>query len=190
MISIVQPKPLDTRSVPEWIGKTPDTKPPPRVKRKSPGAPLSLDYFEERSIPEPNTGCWLWECAVAWNGYGAIRFAGRTRRAHRACFEVSNQVAVPRHLDVCHRCDTRACVNPEHLFVGTRADNMRDCRDKGRARPLQNGPGERCPAAKLTAAQVDEVRKSGRSARSLAREWGVNHGTILQIRHGKTWRGA
>lgn len=78
-------------------------------------------------------GCWLWQGATdGRRGYGSVRHEGRTRRAHKVAWELANQKAVPNGMDVCHSCDTPACINPSHLFLGTRQQNMEDCSRKGR----------------------------------------------------------
>ena len=91
----------------------------------------TLEWFEARSTPEPTTGCWLWTRAVAYN-YGVANLDGRTRRAHRAALEFR----IGRNLkpDECslHSCDQPSCVNPNHLWVGSNADNMADKKRKGR----------------------------------------------------------
>lgn len=117
--------------------------------------------------------CWLWTGAIS-HGYGAFNVgrlnsvAGRTRRAHRIAWALTNGPA-PEGMDLCHRCDVRACCNPGHLFVGTRRDNMLDCVAKDRhacgdrhgmrRRPELAARGERAGPAKLTAQDVDTIRK-------------------------------
>lgn len=189
------------RRVKEWIGKTDDAMPPQSVRetrswgetsidyrRKAPGEPVDTEFFLSRSIPEPNSGCWIWAGAMSWNGYGAVRAGNRTTRAHRASYLAAHGFQdLPRSIDVCHRCDNRCCVNPDHLFIGSRASNMRDASEKGRVRPPALA-GEACPAAKLTADQVRSIRNDKRSQRELGRVYGVDKGTIAGIRKGLTWR--
>lgn len=177
------------RSVPEWIGSTPDAKIPDHVKRKRAGAPITIEYFKERSILDPATGCWLWQKATAWNGYGAIRTNSRSTLAHRVAYEIATGEKYGREIDICHRCDVRNCVNPDHLFAGTRADNMADCRRKGRHSPIPVLRGEASPSHKLTTEQVKDIRADSRSGRAIARAYGVDKGTISCIRKGLTWRG-
>ena len=82
------------------------------------------DTFWDGCIPEPNTGCWLWLGFISPDGYG-------TRLAHRRAWELARG-PIPDGMLVCHRCDVRHCVNPDHLFLGTHLDNMRDMIRKGR----------------------------------------------------------
>lgn len=93
----------------------------------------------------------------------------------------------PAGLFVCHRCDQPLCVNPEHLFLGTNAENMRDCADKGRAK----GPsfkGASHPASRLTDDAVRDIRNSDLSGVALAQKYGVRPTTICEVRQNRTWR--
>lgn len=81
-------------------------------------------------------GCWLWSASLDDKGYGMFKLDGRMWKAPRVSWLIHN--SDPAKLDVCHSCDTPACVNPEHLFIGTASDNMLDCARKGRL-GAQNG---------------------------------------------------
>lgn len=95
-------------------------------------------------------------------------------------------------MDVCHKCDTRSCINPGHLFAGTRLDNMRDCVTKGRTARgdthSQRMAGSKGAAAKLTWGQVDDIRASTLRPRLLAKHYDVCPDTIRQIRKGIIWK--
>lgn len=157
-------------------------------KRRERGSQLTLDWLFSRAIPEPNSGCWIWLYAIGTNGYGAINIRGKTRAAHRVAYEVATSTIVPREIDVCHSCDVRVCINPDHLFAGTRLDNMQDCIAKGRFKPLVPMSGDDSPNSKLSSDQVLAIRADRRSNRSLARAYGVDRITIASIRLRKTWR--
>lgn len=93
-------------------------------------------FFESRIERDPNSGCWLWAGAMTGDGYGCVRpFGGkRNVRAHRFSLQLRG-VDVAADAVVMHRCDTPACVNPDHLRVGTHADNIADKIAKGRSGP-------------------------------------------------------
>jgi hypothetical protein len=157
------------------------------MPRKPNFAPVTIDYFLDRSMPEPNSGCWIWMQATNIHGYGAMKLGGRTARPHRAVFELVHGVRLSSDTDVCHRCDNRLCVNPDHLFAGTRADNMQDAARKGRTyKP--NLRGEALTQSKLTEADVRGIRSDPRSGRALASIYGVERTTIGCIRRRETWR--
>lgn len=108
------------------------------IERLPDGSSLSAK-LEAYSIPEPNSGCWLW-LGTTSNGYGRIDHGGKTLRAHRASYE-EFVGPIPKGFCVLHRCDTPCCVNPEHLFLGTQQDNMSDkAAKRSRRHPARGDP--------------------------------------------------
>lgn len=84
-----------------------------------------LSRFEEKFIPVPEAGCWIWTAATNSMGYGRMVFNGPARLAHRISYQLYRG-PIPDGMCVCHKCDTPLCVNPDHLFLGTFSDNARD----------------------------------------------------------------
>jgi hypothetical protein len=147
---------------------------------------LSVDYFRDRSNFREN-GCWEWRGATGGNGYGSMRSKGKTITPHRAVYKLLHG-EIPAGLHVCHRCDNRLCCNPDHLFLGTRSDNMQDCLTKGRFK-TPFGAGERAGRAKLTNEQAKAIRNDPRPHRVIAAEYGVDKSAIGHLKRGKTWAG-
>jgi HNH endonuclease len=137
--------------------------------------------------------CKLWGGKLGSHGYGITRFNGESVTAHRLAFFL-DYGHWPTPL-CCHRCDVRACVEPAHLFEGTRTDNNRDMCAKGRhwsATQECKTKGERHPMAKLSKQNVLDIRANAALCRvsqaALARRFWVSPTTVCSILKGKTWK--
>lgn len=141
-----------------------------------------LARFLDRISPEPNSGCWLWSGAVDSYEYGQLWTGQRLELVHRLAYAHYVGPIPPGHV-VCHKCDNRACVNPEHLFTGSQVENIRDC-----VRKRRHIHGVKHPRAKLTENSVRDILASSETHAALARLYKVQPATIFQIRSGKSWR--
>lgn len=132
--------------------------------------------------------CWMWTGPPRFDGYGAITVNCKHYTAHRYSWTI-HRGPIPEETQVLHHCDIPLCVNPNHLFLGTCADNKLDCCEKDR-----HARGERHGESKLTDENVREIRRlyrfgvRGRGAVSLARMFGVAKPTILGIVKRTMWK--
>jgi hypothetical protein len=136
-------------------------------------------------------GCWTWTASTNRYGYGKIGSGGRYGgwvQAHRLSFEMAFG-RIPAGMCVLHRCDNPPCVRPDHLFLGSPADNIHDMIAKGR-RPMRRVAGERNGRARLTAQIVHEIRDSDVPARELAQRFGVTPAAVRHVRTGRNWKTA
>jgi len=136
-------------------------------------------------IVDGSTGCWEWQRSKTKEGYGTVSISGTKTTAHRHYYK-GFVGPVPDELDVCHTCDNPGCVNPRHLFLGTRKENMEDCAAKGRV-----ARGERL-SLKLTdenVANIKELLQQGIvMQKDIAMMFGVSPHNITDIKKGKTWK--
>lgn len=126
-------------------------------------------------------GCWLWLAAVDKDGYGTFRLNGRKQRANRASY-ILFVGPIPDQKIVCHFCDNPQCVNPDHLWIGSHADNIRDRDDKNRT-----SKGERHYNAKLNALDVWLVRNLDLSYSKIASFFGISKGHVSNIKKNRKW---
>lgn len=130
---------------------------------------------------------WMWNGNLDSHGYGQLKIGGKTLLAHRVSYQIHNG-EIPEGLHVLHDCDIRNCVNPEHLHLGTNADNVRERMERGKSTAHR---GEEHGRAKLTAKQVQDIRarfNNGETQLSLGREYGVNQTHISRIVNKVEWR--
>ena len=116
-------------------------------------------------------GCREFQGCIQSNGYGRAKVRGQTDYAHRHAYRLAKGL-IPEGLDVCHTCDNRSCINPDHLFVGTRKENMTDAVCKGR-----QAKGARLPQTKLTPEQRAQIAKrvaDGEVKKHIAADFGIS----------------
>ncbi len=143
------------------------------------------------SVVCDSTGCRLWTRGRNGDGYGLVWVRGRGQLlAHRVAYEIWCGPIV-RGLFVCHRCDNPACINPQHLWLGTNRDNAQDMASKGRS-PRGQKSAQENSNAKLTNVQVLAIRQrhstEGLGERRLSRMYRVSRGCIQQILERRTWK--
>ena len=152
---------------------------------------LSPQQRFEASIERvPESGCWLWTRSVNRNGYGKVKVSGRHLTAHRWSWML-HRGEITNGLHVLHRCDVTACVNPNHLWLGTGLDNVRDMWSKGRRGELRGGsmPNEENPHAKFSDQQIAEMRaekaKGIETSSAIAKRMGVSLSHFFHVVSGK-----
>lgn len=141
--------------------------------------PELREFIDQRSIPEPNSGCSLWDRSCNRQGYGSLTWRGRHYRAHRASW-IATHGPINDGLYACHKCDVRSCVNPAHLFLGTQKENVRDMMAKGRGTRIGTGYHK----AKLSDDEIRAIRADPRLHRIIAKEHSIHRTAVGQIKNG------
>jgi hypothetical protein len=164
------------------------------------------------NIKVSESDCWI----TKMKDYGKIKFFGRNESAHRVSY-LAFKGDLPLGMLVCHKCDVRNCVNPDHLFLGTYKDNMQDAITKGRIptgennywrlhpellkrggdswsrkHPERLARGEKNGASKLKQVDIPEIKRmlqSGLNCNEISKVFNVGYSTIYMIKIGKTWNG-
>tara|TARA_R110000868_G_C10525106_1_gene733468 strand:- start:25 stop:486 length:462 start_codon:yes stop_codon:yes gene_type:complete len=141
----------------------------------------ALEWFEKKVNKHTASGCHLWTAQLDRNGYGLFR----QHVAHRFAWRAYNNEEIPADKEILHTCHVRNCVNPDHLRLGTHAENMREMVEQG-----NSTKGEKNPSAKLTEEQVREIKgalSKGHRRRMLAKKYGVSITQLGSIARGETW---
>lgn len=140
------------------------------------------ERMEKFIVPVPEAGCWLWIGQIDPNfGYGRLKYKCRSRNAHRMSWEAFRGL-IPEGMSVLHKCDTPSCVNPEHLYLGTQLENMRDRQERKRFIPHL---GDANHATRIPDKFIDEILASNLPSQELADKYGVTYAGIHFIRNGK-----
>jgi len=150
--------------------------------------------FLQKFIINQTTGCWEWTYSLDNFGYGRFWFRGKLTKAHRVSW-ILNVSEIPEKSWVLHHCDNPKCINPSHLFLGDRTDNMRDMAKKGRQvfqiSPEKASRGSSHYNSKLNENQVTEILLTPYSKMSCAKmseKFGVSSATISAIKTGRRWQ--
>lgn len=160
------------------------------IKNRRPRSDPSARFWPR--VKKTDT-CWLWQHFIAPNGYGMFWFSSKMRRTHRVAYELTHGT-IPHGLDVLHKCDVKACVNPAHLFLGTHGDNTQDAMLKGRIPTGSNHWSQRHPERyrrgvshpfhKFTDDLVRHIRteiENGARPTDLARQFNVSRRAIYHV---------
>lgn len=138
-----------------------------------------LGYYLSNTIPEPNSGCFIWLGAVSGSGYGQIKLFGKQSNAHRIVYELANNKVLDTCTVVRHKCDNPLCVNPDHLCEGTQMDNRQDAVTRNRT-----ASGQRNGNARLSDSDVPRIfslKSEGKTQQQIADVFGVDRSTIGYI---------
>ena len=155
------------------------------------GPKQTLEQGYSKFVIKNYDSCWGWSGCCPTPGYGQFRTNGRLERAHRASW-IINFGEIPEGMHVLHKCDNRICSNPDHLFLGTNLDNIKDMVSKNR-HPTLNKHGELNHKSKLKYEDIYGIRNlisAGLSQLKIARMYNVCQMTICLIANNKIWRGA
>ena len=146
------------------------------------------ERFDKKYEVVTESGCWLWTASTFNTGYGRfgknVDGKWKTGSAHRASYTI-HKGDIPKGMYVCHRCDVKTCVNPDHLFLGNNQDNMSDMINKGRSLT-----GSKNPNSKLSEKEVKEISvllEQGVYQKDIAKRYNIVQSTVSVIKLGDHW---
>ena len=135
--------------------------------------------FWEKIKKSPN-GCWEWLGTKDKNGYGRIRFYGKIQYTHILSYRM-NKGEIVKGLEVCHKCDNRSCVNPDHFFLGTQAENCLDAKQKGR---MHFG----FKLKKEEVLSIVDFHSKGINCKTIAKMFKISDSCVTAIIRGERWQ--
>ena len=160
-----------------------------------------LQRIASKYLIDEVTGCWNWNAAFRKTGYGCLRYERKLVDSHRISYALYNG-DIPSDICVCHKCDNRKCINPEHLFLGTKADNSKDMADKGRAakgdrhgtylHPESIAKGEKHGQSKLSEKDIIQILNGyyfeNEKVKDMVKKYPVGRRYIYRIIAGDVWK--
>ncbi len=149
----------------------------------------AMERFRRFVRKDDTTGCWNWTGAKTGHGYGCFGVWPKNHRAHRWIF-TQTFGSIPKGQVVCHRCDNRLCVNPDHLFLGTQAENLRDMLRKGRQVAGEKSHLYKGVMTDEMAATIRLLRSRGHRNCDIARQFDISPGYCSEVARGIHWKRA
>lgn len=146
------------------------------------------ERFLSRVDMKSDSDCWLWTGRTNPDGYGQFDCQNTAIASHRYMWSILNG-EIPSDMVICHKCDNPPCCNPQHLFMGTVQDNVRDRDTKGRQANHSGTKNGRAVLSEAEVLRVRALRDSGVTYKGIAREMGVSEGCINHILNGRHWIG-
>ena len=156
-------------------------------RARTPYPPVAERFWEKVDKTPgqgPDGDCWIWNGSSRSRGYGQCKMNGKLVGVHKVSYLI-NKGSIPEGLCVLHKCDIRSCVRPEHLWLGTVAENNADKIAKGRARNLV---GSEHPSSKITEAQAVMILNDPRKYQDIADEYGISIPLVSHIKTGRAWK--
>jgi hypothetical protein len=146
---------------------------------------LLSDVWKHVDSSNGPDACWNWQKGRTSKGYGRFCLCSKMQKVHRLVWFIVHKVD-PDSMDVLHACDNPSCCNPKHLFLGTKADNVKD--RKSKSRPHGNKLGEDNWHAKIKQAEAIHIKNSCASVGALAACFGLSKSQVRRIQLGQRWK--